>query len=140
MAEKKTEGTTDSAATATATVTQAEAIRQALAHLGVKAANPEIQKFIKETFNLDMSLKRISTYKSEELKRMAKKGKKPAKPAAKASAPAAAHPVKAPSASATHAGNGKELARSLNAVRTIKALLAQFGAASIRDLITILER
>jgi hypothetical protein len=142
MAEKKNEATTSpSGGTATGTtgkVTKAEAIRQALGHLGLKAANAEIRKYIKEQLKIDMDLKQISTYKSEELKRIAKRAKKHPKPAAKASPSAATHPAK--TAPIAHANNGKELARSLDAVRTVKTLLAQYGAASIRDLITILER
>ncbi|HEY7312364.1 MAG TPA: hypothetical protein VH643_23575 [Gemmataceae bacterium] len=57
-----------------------EAVRRALAKLGHRAVPTEIQAFIKANFDVDMTTKVISVYKSKLVKESGKKGKPGQKP------------------------------------------------------------
>src|SRR4051794_29744753 len=65
-------------------ISKMDAMRQAVAELGLDAKNPDIEGFLKKKFKIDMDTKMISSYKSK-LKEEAPKA--PAAPKTPAPAP-----------------------------------------------------
>jgi hypothetical protein len=103
------------------------AVRQALSELGKKAKPLDIQKHLKERFNIDMTVAHISNYKSTILG----KGKK--KKAAAKNGTATAAPA---------ARETKKLATSvsLEDIRAVKTLLTSVGAEDLKALIDLVAK
>jgi hypothetical protein len=108
-------------------ITKMEAVRQALGKLGKDASRPEIQKFVKDTYGLQMTLDHISNCKGELRK------KKGAAKSAAAKPPAAKTELKKPAAPRS---NGI----SLTDIETVKDLVDRVGPDSLRKLISVLAR
>jgi hypothetical protein len=116
-------------------VTKQEAVRRALTALGKKALASDIQKHIKDTFGLDMTIDHIYTAKSSALGKGKKKGKKRRGKQAASAEPAAAPSVKpAPVARAAAGGI------SLEDVKVVKGLLGRVGADNLKGLVDLLAR
>src|SRR5262249_29970381 len=120
---KKT-GTTGQAATGE--ISKQEAVRRALAALGKEATAADIQKHVKDNFNLDMTIDHIYTAKSSVLK----KGKKKAKKARSSKAAAAAQPAVQPAPVARTPAGGI----SLEDIEAVKGLLGRVGADNLKAL------
>jgi hypothetical protein len=154
MAEKA--NTATRAKGKTGGMTKAEAIRQAIAHLGKDAKPLELRAHIKNTFGIDITTDHISAVKTEIIRKMSS-GAKPApvkavartttapKLAAKKQAskkPAAKElPAPAPQAkpAPTGASNGKASGTvALADVATVKALLGRVGPTNLKTLIEVL--
>ena len=119
-------------------ITKMEAVRQALGKLGKDASRPEIQKFVKDTYGLQMTLDHISNCKGELRK---KKGpaktaasQQPAKAAVSQQPAAQKHEPKKP------ASGTKGHAIGLKDIDTVKDLVERVGAESLRQLIGVLSR
>jgi hypothetical protein len=110
-------------------LTKIEAVKRALSKLGRDASRPDIQKFVKGNYGLQITLDHISTCKGELRKR-----KGPAKTAV-AQQPAAAKPEPKKQASGPKA-NGI----SLDDIETVKDLVERVGAGSLRKLIDVMAR
>lgn len=107
-----------------------EAVRQAMSSLGYDASPSEIQRHIKDNFNVDMSANMISSYKSTLRSKagMAGRRKKRGRPR---KAAATATSVAAP-ASFHDAVPWKDL-------RTIKDIAGRLGKKGLRDLVELLD-
>jgi hypothetical protein len=126
-------------------IAKMEAVRRALKHFGPDAKPTQMQGWIKDQFQIDMTANHVSTYKGDIRKKRAGKGKpaapKPApqKAAARkvpAQTPAAAKQASPPSPSLTSKGGGIPL----EVVLTVKDLVVRLGAASVRTLIDAFAR
>lgn len=105
---------------------KAEAIRRALAKLGNKAKPAKIQDFIKAHFDIDMTTKVISVYKSNLVKKSGRKGKPGRKPKeVGAVSEAALQPA------AHEAIHFKDL-------RMMKEISDRLGPARMRELIALI--
>jgi hypothetical protein len=111
-----------------------EAVRQAMNALGSDALPSEIQKYIKDNFDVEMNTNMISSYKSTirekaglPSSRRKKKRGRPKKTAATATATAAAIP-----AVPRDAVPWKDL-------HTIKDIVGRLGKKGLRDLVELLE-
>jgi hypothetical protein len=107
-------------------VSKKEAVRQALSALGMEAPRLDLHKFIKEHYNLDMTLNHISSCKGE-----IQQEKKPKKAAMAAKPPAAKQEQPKPS--------------DANSIRfedieSVKNLVERVGADSLRKLIAMLAK
>ena len=100
-----------------------EAIRRALAKLGNKSTPAEIQGFIKTNFDVEMTTKVISVYKSKLAKKKGKPGRKPKE--AGAVGEAAPKPV-------AHGGV------SFKDMRTVKEISHRLGPARMRELVALM--
>jgi hypothetical protein len=110
-------------------ITKIEAVRQALSKLGKDASRPDIQKFVKDTYGLQMTLDHISNCKGE-----LRKKKKPAKTAvAQQSAAAKSEPKKPPTRPLAHG-------ISLEDIEAVKSLVGRVGANSLKKLIDVMAR
>jgi hypothetical protein len=131
---KKT-GTT--AQPATSGITKQEAVRRALAALGKMALASDIQKYVKETFNLDMTIDHIYTAKSSVLGKGKKKARKPAVKQPPAPEPiAAAKPLVQPAPVARTPAGGIRL----EDIEAVKGLLGRVGADNLKALAEMLAR
>jgi hypothetical protein len=99
---------------------KAEAVRRALAALGGDATPTEIQGYIKSNFDVDMTTKVISVYKSK----MAKK-----RGGARRKAPGGQPP----------ATSGLQEAISLRDLRTLKELKDRHGLTRLRELLELVS-
>ena len=99
---------------------KAEAIRRALAQLGKKATPTEIQEHIKHHFDVDMTTKVISVYKSKLSKRRGRPGRK-------------AHAESAP------APVTLTEAISLRDLRALKELKDRHGLSRLRELLELVS-
>jgi hypothetical protein len=99
---------------------KAEAVRRALGELGAKALPTEIQEFIKTRFEIEMSTKVISVYKSKLAKQKGRRGRKPS----------LKH-------SLTPAGVLHSI--SIRDLRTIKDLKDRHGPARLRELLELVS-
>ena len=102
---------------------KAEAIRRALAKLGNKAMPTEIQGFIKSNFDVEMTTKVISVYKSKLAKKKGKPGRKPKEDGA-ISEPA-------PQRAMHEAISFKDL-------RIVKEIRTRLGPARMREIVALL--
>ena len=109
-------------------ITKKEAVRQALSKLGKDASRPDIQKFVKNNYGLQMTLDHISNCKGE-----LRKEKGHAKPAL-TKQPAASKPEPSPARKSASYGI------SLEDIETVKDLVERVGAGSLRHLIDVLAR
>jgi hypothetical protein len=99
---------------------KAEALRQAVDKLGIDATPTNLQKYILETFNIEMSRDHISTAKGEIRRKMKIKGRPGRKPkAAAAPAPAPALVVAASSANGTGSVNVDEILMLMSLVKRV---------------------
>jgi hypothetical protein len=129
---KKT-GTTPQAATGG--ITKQEAVRRALAALGKKALAKDIQKHVKETFNLDMTIDHIYTAKSSVLG----KGKKKAtKATAKRPAPRGPTTAARPSVQPAQVARQPTGGIRLEDIEAVKGLLGRVGADHLKALVDML--
>jgi hypothetical protein len=131
---KKT-GTTPQAVTSG--LTKQEAVRRALAALGKQATAKDIQKHVKETFNLEMTIDHIYTAKSSALGKGKKKATKPTakRPSPPEPIPGAKSPVQpAP------VGHKTPGAISLGDIEAVKGLLGRLGADPLKALVDLLAR
>jgi len=103
-----------------------EAVRRALAKLGHRAMPTEIQVFIKANFDVDMTTKVISVYKSKLVKESGKKGKPGQKPVV-----AEVVLVTAPQRVIHESISFKDL-------RTVKEIRNRLGPARMRELIELM--
>jgi hypothetical protein len=97
---------------------KAEAVRRALAELGAQAMPTEIQEFIKTRFDVDMTTKVISVYKS-------KLGKQKGRP------------KRHPSLQQAPAPAGVPHTISLRDLRTLKELQERHGPSRLRELLEL---
>jgi hypothetical protein len=131
----KTTGTTAQAATIG--ITKQEAVRRALAALGKKATARDIRKYVKETFNLDMTIDHIYTAKSSALGKGKKKATKRTinKPAAPEPIPDAKPPVLSAPVARQPAGGIR-----LEDIEAVKGLVGRVGADALKALADLLSR
>jgi hypothetical protein len=151
MAEKA--NTASSAKGKAAGLTKAEAIRQAIAHLGKDAKPLELQAHIKAKFGIDITTDHISAAKTEAIRKVFGAAK-PAtvkaaartttpprtatrKPAAKKPTPTAP-PARPPAAAASNGRVGSGIA--LADIAAVKALVGRVGAANLKSLIDVLAQ
>lgn len=111
-----------------------EAVRQAMNNLGPDGSPSEIQKFIKEHFDVDMTANMISSYKSTlrgkaGLGGKRKKRGRPRKSDVEAAAAVAAKPH---TVSSHDSVPWKDL-------RTIKDIAGRIGKKNLRDLVDFLD-
>jgi hypothetical protein len=99
---------------------KAEAIRRALAELGDKAMPTEIQEFIKARFEVEMTTKVISVYKSKLGKKKSKAGRK--------------RSVVQPLADGTI-----QDAISLRDLRSLKELKERHGSSRLQELLQLVS-
>jgi hypothetical protein len=130
---KKT-GTTAQAATSG--INKQEAVRRALAALSKNATAKDIQKYIKDTFNLEMSIDHIYTSKSSALR----KGKKKAPKQRTVNQPPAPEPTSAakPPAQVVPVARQPAGGISLEDVEAVKGLLGRIGADNLKALVDML--
>jgi hypothetical protein len=103
-----------------------DAVRRALETLGADAKPLDIQRFVKEHYDIDISTKVISVYKGKlgrTGRRRGRPGRKPRPEPAAASAPRA-----------TAAGEV-----TMKDLRTIKELSDRVGAGRLRELLELLS-
>jgi hypothetical protein len=140
-----------------------EAVRRAMADLGLDASRTDIQSFLTKQFGIEMNLDMISTYKADVARKLAnaKKAspasaenklapKPPAKststPIAKKSATSATptmhdsapKPVAKPAAATV--SNGVTNGIELDDIRAVKDLVGRVGSASLKTLIDVLVK
>jgi hypothetical protein len=114
-------------ATATNRISKMEAVRRAMAELGIDATRTAIQKFVKDRFSTDMSVDVISTYKADITRRTTK-----AKRAAPADPSRALKTTSAPKTDPNPGGIG------LADIEAVKALVRRLGASNLKKLIDVL--
>ena len=119
---------------ATSGVTKQEAVRRALAALGKTTTASAIQKYVKDTFNLDMSIDHIYTAKSSAVAKGKKKAKK-----LKVALLALPEPTAA-DASVTLPPTPRQPAGSISLqdIEAVKALLGRIGADNLIALADLL--
>jgi hypothetical protein len=106
-------------------ISKMEAVRRAMNELGFDATRTDIQKFVKERFDADLSLDVISTYKADIARKAAKPASKPG-------------PKTAPAP--TRQSNSEPGGIDLADIQAVKALVARVGAANLKALIDVLAR
>jgi hypothetical protein len=122
---------------ATSGISKQEAVRRAVATLGKNATAKDIQKHIKDTFNLDMTIDHIYTAKSSVLAKGKKKA--PKSTVRRPSAPA-------PTATATPPVQPVVVARQpvagicLDDIKALKGLLGRLGSDNLKTLVALLAR
>jgi len=130
MADKKNDS---SPGTAPGGMTKKEAVEKGLANLGNSATPTQLQKHIRERFNIEMDLNHISTAKAKILKAVVAA---PAKlPATHKLAPRKEEPTKP----ALPQGNAIQ-GISLRDIETVKDLVERVGAISLKKLIDVMAR
>jgi hypothetical protein len=112
-----------------------EAVRQAMGAQGMEASPLEIQKFIKENFDVDMSANMISSYKSTlrgkaGLVGRRKKRGRPKKTEGAETTVAAASP---------HHAMASHDAVPWRDIRTIKDIAGRIGKKGLRELVELLD-
>jgi hypothetical protein len=115
-------------------ISKMDAVRQALSELGKTSKPVEIQKFVKERFNITMTVGHVSNYKTTILAK--KKRKAPAKTVR--SDVAVTSPV--PPAPVAREAGKLSASVSLEDIRTVKSLLASVGADDLKDLIDLVAK
>jgi hypothetical protein len=110
-------------------ITKIEAVGRALAKLGKDASRPDIQKFIKDNFRLDITPDHISACKGE-----LRKIKRPAKSAVTQQPAAQKQEPKKPASGPKADGIG------LEDIATVKDLVERVGVGSLRKLIDVMAR
>src|SRR5262249_50872388 len=121
---------------ATSGVTKQEAVRRSLSALGKAASAKDIQKHVKVTFGLDMTIDHIYTAKSSVLTKGKKKAPKTSgKPPAPSNPPAAKPPVQPAPVARQPAG-----AIHLEDLEAVKGLLGRVGADNLKALADLLAR
>ena len=110
-------------------ITKIEAVSRALGKLGKDASRPEIQKFIKDNFRLDITPDHISACKGE-----LRKIKRPAKSAVTQQPAAQKQEPKKPASGPKADGIG------LEDIATVKDLVERVGVGSLRKLIDVMAR
>ena len=135
MAEQ-TNGTPTTTKTQAGGMTKADAARQAFGELGKKAKPLQVQALLREKFNIEMSTKAISNYKTA----LKNKGKKKQAAATHAARPGAAQQ---PQAHAVPAPGGRGKAAGgidLKDILAVKELVRRIGADQLKSLIDILVK
>jgi hypothetical protein len=110
------------------TISKQEAVRRALAHFGRDAKPAQMQGWIRQQFNIEMSSDHISTAKGEILRKAAKKAG-PKKAAAKP------HVQRAAASTAAARPSGGQAAVPLADVLAVKDLVGRLGAGPLHTLI-----
>jgi hypothetical protein len=116
-------------------ITKMEAVRRALAHFGKGGKPAQMQGWIKQQFDIDMSTDHISTAKGQIL---GKKGGKAKKAAGKKLAPKPqVQPAAASTAPAKASGGkaGKAAGIPLEDILAVKELVGRLGARPLHALI-----
>jgi hypothetical protein len=128
-------GTTAQAATGG--ITKQEAVRRALSALGKTASAKDIQKHVKETFGLDMTIDHIYNAKSNVLAKGKKKGtrRKGKQPASTGPGVAVKPPVQPASVARQPADSF-----SLEDIEVVKGLLGRVGADNLKALADLLAQ
>jgi hypothetical protein len=129
-------------------LTKIDAVKQALKALGKGASRADIQKFVKDHYDYEMTLDHISNCKGEIARKSKGKGKGKARKAAprpaatKEPAKAAAARPTAPAVPARPArivGNGKH-AVLLADIVTLRDLVQRIGREQVRTLIDVMSK
>jgi hypothetical protein len=115
-------------------ISKMEAVRRAMGELGFDATRTDIQNFVKERFNTDMSVDVISTYKADIARKATKTKRAPTPAAPKSAANATAAPRPAPTSTARAGGI------DLGDIQTVKAMVGRVGATTLKTLIDVLAR
>ena len=119
-------------------ITKIDAVKRALSKLGKNASRPDIQKFLKDNYRLDITLDHISNCKGELRK------KKGAAKSAVSQQPAKAAVSQQPAAQKQEpkqpASGPKGHAIGLEDIATVKDLVERVGAGSLRKLIDVMAR
>jgi hypothetical protein len=110
-------------------ITKIEAVGQAMAKLGKNASRPDIQKFLKDNYGLQITLDHISNCKGELRKRKGP-AKKAVSPQPAAQKPEPKKPASGP----------KGHAIGLEDIATVKDLVERVGAGSLKQLIDVMAR
>jgi hypothetical protein len=110
-------------------ITKIEAVGRALSKLGKDASRPDIQKFVRDDFGLDVTLDHISACKGELRK---KKGH--------AKTTVTQHPAAQKQEPKKPASGPKGHAIGLEDIATVKDLVERVGAGSLRKLIDVMAR
>jgi hypothetical protein len=112
-------------------VTKMDGVRKAVTTLGKNATPLQIQGFLKEQFNLDMTREYISKYKNLVIKEMRKSKRLAAKAAATTGAG---------TGSLAPTRNGKVGSIGLDDLETVKDLVRRVGAASLKKAVDLLAQ
>jgi hypothetical protein len=114
-------------------LTKVEAVRRALAHFGKGGKPAQMQGWIKQQFNIEMSTDHISTAKGEILRKKGGKAKKPAP----LKGPKGLAPVQpaAASTSPPKSTGGKAGGIPLEDILAVKELVGRLGARPLHTLI-----
>lgn len=107
-----------------------EAVRQAMDALGYDASPTEVQTYIKDNFDVDMSPNMISSYKSTVRSKAGLSGRR--KKRGRPKKDAAATTSASPSVSFHEAVTWKDL-------RTIKDIAGRIGKKGMRELLELLD-
>lgn len=102
---------------------KAEAVRRALTNLGDNATPTEIQSHIKERYDVEMTTKVISVYKSKLAKRKGRAGRKAR--------------IEQPAAASSPASNLEAI--SLHDLRALKQLKDRHGLSRLRELLELVS-
>jgi hypothetical protein len=114
-------------------ITKKEAVRQALGKLGKDASRPGIQKFVKDTYGLQMTLDHISNCKGE-----LKRKKRPSKTVVTKQSVASDQEPKKPASAPARESESNGI--SLEDIEAVKDLVERVGAGSLRKLIDVMAR
>jgi hypothetical protein len=127
----------------TAPKNKMEAVKLAIQALGLNAPRGELQKYILNKFNMEMTADHISNYKGEIKRRSKGKGRKKAgkakAPKAAPATPPAARPAPAP-APVPAPAVVKADSVSLKAIQAAKGLLGLVAPEQAKALIDVLAR
>jgi hypothetical protein len=128
MPEAKT-----SATTGQAKMTKNEAVRRAVRAIGRHTPLAQLQKYIKEHFDISMSTNHISTSRGDMFRKKGKKGGQRGRKPGAAQAPAAA-------SAAPAKGGSSASAIVLDDVLTVKKLVDRVGPDQLRVLIDTMTK
>jgi hypothetical protein len=107
-----------------------EAVRRAMDSLGYEASPLEIQKYIKDNFNLDMGANMISSYKSTIRGKAGLAGRRKKK---------RGRPKKDGVATSAVAPSFSHDAVPWKDIRTIKDIVGRIGKKGLRELVELLD-
>jgi hypothetical protein len=116
-------------------VSKLAGVRQALTKLGNDANSLDIQNFLKNHHQLEMSRDQITKYKSLLLRKLSKKSGPGRRGRRKMSRPQMQAPVEV--AAVSKSGNGKSI--QLEDLQTVKSMVQRVGPDHLRSLIDLLE-
>ncbi len=116
-------------------ITKQEAVRRALAHFGKDGKPAQMQGWIKQQFNIDMTTDHISTAKGEILRKAAAQ-----KTAARKAAAPKPQVQRAAASTAAAKPSGGQAAVPLADILAVKDLVRRLGAGPLHTLIDAFAR